>query len=314
MNKISVLVLTKNEAADIGGCIRAVSRLSDIHVLDSESTDDTREIAAAHGARVAVRRFDNFAAQRNFGLHALPLENDWVLILDADERASPELIEESLAFIENVDDNVAAARIRRRDYWMGRHLKHSIISPLSIRLVRRSRTHYERDINEVLVVDGAIADLRHHFDHFSFSKGMAHWFSKHNLYSTMEAELIAANRVGTPSLGKALFGRDPHERRMHQKRLFYRMPGRPLLKFFYMLLLRGACLDGFIGLHYTLLQCFYEYMIVLKTRELQMDSGPASMAVEKPKAGGKVCRKRKQSVAPAGAPTRAQHSGEINGR
>jgi hypothetical protein len=56
---------------------------------------------------------------------------------------------------------------------------------------------------------------------------------------------------------------------MHQKRLFYRLPGRPIFKFFYMLLFRGAFLDGVIGLHYTLLQCFYEYLIVLKTREIR---------------------------------------------
>ena len=99
---------------------------------------------------------------------------------------------------------------------------------------------------------------------------MAHWFDKHNLYSTMEAELIARRRVGQPSLVKAFFGRDPHERRMHQKRLFYRMPGRPLIKFFYVLLFRGGCLDGPIGLHYALLQSIYEYMIVLKTREMRM--------------------------------------------
>lgn len=276
MDKLSVLILTKNEALDIGGCLRAVSRLQDVHVLDSASTDATREIAAAHGATVTVRPFDNFAAQRNFGLHELPLRNDWVLILDADERASPALIEESLAMVAQAPDNVAAGRIRRRDYWMGKHLKHSIISPLSIRLVRRSRVHYERDINEVLVVDGDIADMRHHFDHFSFSKGMKHWFDKHNLYSTMEAELIASRRVGRPSLAKAFFGRDPHERRMHQKRLFYRMPGRPLLKFLYVLLFRGGFLDGPIGLHYALLQSIYEYMIVLKTREMRMAADAAT--------------------------------------
>ncbi|MBV8157407.1 MAG: glycosyltransferase family 2 protein, partial [Dyella sp.] len=269
MSGISVLVLTRNEALDIGGCLSALSGLSDIHVLDSESTDSTREIAAAHGAKVSVRPFDNYAAQRNFGLHMLPIVNDWVLILDADERASPELIQESLAFAAGATDHVAAGRIRRRDYWMGKHLKRSIISPLSIRLVRRSRVHYERDINEVLVVDGAIVDMRHHFDHFSFSKGMAHWINKHNHYSTMEAELIAANRIGKPSMGTALFGRDPHERRMHQKRLFYHLPGRPLLKFFYMMGYRCAWLDGWIGLHYSLLQSIYEYMIVLKVRELE---------------------------------------------
>lgn len=296
MDKLSVLILTKNEALDIGGCLRAVSRLGDVHVLDSGSTDDTCAIAEAHGAKVTVRPFDNFAMQRNFGLHDLPLQNDWVLILDADERASPELIEESLALIDTVGDNVAAGRIRRRDYWMGRHLKRSIISPLSIRLVRRSRVHYERDINEVLVVDGDIIEMRHHFDHFSFSKGMAHWFDKHNVYSTMEAELTAAGRVGQPSIIKAFTERDPHERRMHQKRLFYRMPGRPLLKFLYVLLFRGGFLDGWIGLHYALLTSIYEYMIVLKTRELGMAAAAKAKDARVTSAGSEVRAVDGQSV------------------
>jgi len=268
MATISVLILTRNEARDIAGCLASVAALTDdVHILDSESTDDTRAIAEALGAKVTVRRFDNFAAQRNFGLHQLPLENDWLLMLDADERAGQALIDEALAFVAGCEDDVAAARMVRRDFWLGRHLKHASISPFYIRLVRRSRVHFEREINEVLVVDGRIAELRHPFDHYPFSKGMAHWLNKHNLYSTMEAELIARKRVGSPALGKALFSRDPHERRQHQKRLFYQLPARPLIKFFYMLVLRRSFLDGWPGLHYTLLQCLYEYMIVLKTRE-----------------------------------------------
>lgn len=268
MASISVLILTKNEATDIAGCLASVATLTDdVHILDSESTDDTRAIAEALGAKVTIRPFDNFAAQRNFGLHQLPLRNDWVLMLDADERPRQALIDEALAFVAGCEDGVAAARMGRRDFWLGQHLKHASISPFNIRLVRRSRAHFEREINEVLVVDGRIAELRHPFDHYPFSKGMTHWLNKHNLYSTMEAELIVRNRVGTAALGKALFSRDPLERRLHQKRLFYRMPARPLIKFFYMLVLRRSFLDGWAGLHYTLLQCLYEYMIVLKTRE-----------------------------------------------
>ncbi|MGH8047106.1 MAG: glycosyltransferase family 2 protein, partial [Chthoniobacterales bacterium] len=68
-------------------------------------------------------------------------------------------------------------------------------------------------------------------------------------------------------LKKALFSRDPSERRYHQKGLFYRLPGRPLLKFFYMVIVRRAFLDGAAGLRYSLLQSIYEYFIVLKQRE-----------------------------------------------
>jgi len=283
MTSISVLILTKNEASDIAGCLESVAAMTDdVHVLDSESTDETCSIAAALGAKVTVRPFDNFAAQRNFGLHQLPILNDWVLMLDADERLGQALVEEALALVATCDDSVAAARMGRRDFWLGQHLKHASISPFNIRLVRRSRVHFEREINEVLVVDGNIAELSNPFDHYPFSKGMKHWLNKHNLYSTMEAELIVRNRVGRPAIGKALFSRDPSERRLHQKRIFYRLPARPLIKFFYMLVLRRSFLDGLPGLHYTLLQCIYEYMIVLKTLEFRERQAAEANGLDSP--------------------------------
>jgi hypothetical protein len=86
----------------------------------------------------------------------------------------------------------------------------------------------------------------------------------------MEARLIAeGGGLSHPSLKTALTSRDFHERRLHQKALFYRLPGRPLLKWLYMVLVRRAFLDGRAGMTYARLQAIYEYMIVLKTRELR---------------------------------------------
>ena len=86
----------------------------------------------------------------------------------------------------------------------------------------------------------------------------------------MEAELIVRNQgLQNPSLMTALGDPDFHTRRLHQKAIFYRLPGRPLLKWLYMVLLRGAILDGSAGLTYATLQAFYEYLIVLKTKELR---------------------------------------------
>jgi hypothetical protein len=86
----------------------------------------------------------------------------------------------------------------------------------------------------------------------------------------MEARLIVeGGGLERPSVRKALASRDFHERRLHQKALFYRLPGRPLLKWLYMIFVRRAFLDGRPGLTYARLQAIYEYMIVLKTRELR---------------------------------------------
>jgi glycosyltransferase involved in cell wall biosynthesis len=277
---ISILILTKNEQEDLPGCLESVAWSDDVHVFDSLSTDRTIEIARASNAQATTRRFENYAAQRNAALHTLPFKHDWVLSLDADERIPERLSNEMMAFVRTASSEVVAARIRRRDFFMGTWLKHAQISPYYVRLVRPSRVHYEREINEVLVADGMIADLREPFDHYPFSKGISHWVEKHNRYSTMEAERALRERQEGQhfSLKHAIFSRDFNERRKHQKGLFYKLPGRPFLKLFYMLFVRRAIFDGKAGITYSFLQTYYEYLIVIKERELQLKSRAVSSA------------------------------------
>jgi len=265
---ISVLVFTKNEEQDLPGCLESVSWSDDVHVFDSFSTDGTLKVAGSFGAKVQQRKFDNYASQKNAGLRELQFLHQWVLLLDADERIPVPLAHEMKAFSARAPRNVSAARLRRRDFFMGRWLKHAQISPFYIRLVRPQKIHYERPVNELVKVEGEIVDLNEPFDHFPFSKGICHWVDKHNTYSTMEAELVQAD-LNRFSFRRAFFERDFNERRFHQKGLFMKAPFRPLLKFAYMILLRRAFLDGRPGIAYAFLQSFYEYLIVLKTRELQ---------------------------------------------
>lgn len=266
---ISVLILTKNEQRDLPAALASVAWSDDIHVFDSHSTDATAEIARAAGAHIHTRAFDDYAAQRNAAL-ALPFKHPWVFVLDADERPTPELCAEMQRAVREAPANTAGFRLRRRDFLFGTWLKHAQISPWYIRLVRPERARYTRAINEVMEVDGPVAQLLHPLDHYPFSKGIAHWIAKHNTYSTMEAELIVRQQgLQNPNLRAALFGPDFHTRRLHQKALFYRMPGRPLIKWGYMMFVRGAILDGAAGVTYATLQSIYEYMIVLKTKELR---------------------------------------------
>jgi glycosyltransferase involved in cell wall biosynthesis len=264
---ISVLILTKNEQQDLPGCLESVAWCDDVQVLDSHSTDQTVEIATAAGAHTTLRAFDGYASQRNAGLR-LPFKHPWVLIVDADERIPDALVAEMQGFVASAPATTAAARMRRRDIWWGTWLRHAQISPYYVRLARTGRAHYEREVNEVLVVDGDIHDLKESFDHYPFSKGLDHWITKHNVYSRMEAEVIASGKGIRPSWKTAFFGRDFNERRGHQKAIFYRLPGRPLIKFLYMLIVRRAFMDGAAGIRYASLQAIYEYMIVLKVKEL----------------------------------------------
>jgi len=266
---ISIVILTKNEEQDLPACLASVIWSDDVHVFDSFSTDKTVELALESGAIVTQRIFDGYASQRNAAL-SLPFKYEWLFILDADERIPNELIKEIESKLPTVSNDIDGFRIRRRDFLNNTWLKHAQISPFYVRLVRRGKALYHREINEVLEVEGAIQDLDGYFDHFPFSKGYRHWLEKHNQYSTMEAQRWMDEHSSNMqfSIRKALFSKDFSEKRYHQKGLFYKIRGRHIIKWMYMVIWRRAFLDGSVGITYATLQSIYEYFIIIKTKEL----------------------------------------------
>ncbi len=269
MTQVSILVLTKNEQQDLPGCLRSVAWSDDVHVYDSLSTDRTLEIAREFGATVTQRAFDNWAAHQNWGLQHIPFKHPWVFYIDADERMTPELAAAVRAAVADPGERVAF-RVQRRDFFLGTWLQHVQTSPFYLRLFRPGRMRYERLVNPVSLPDGPVGQVAGYLDHHPFSKGIAHWLERHNAYSTLEARQIVENRQRHEgfSLAKAFTAKDFHERRFHQKELFYRLPLRPLAKFFLLYVARAGFLDGRAGFTYAVLQSVYEYMIALKTREL----------------------------------------------
>lgn len=266
---ISVLILTKNEQLDLPGCLASVSWCDDIHVFDSFSTDKTVSIAKDAGATVTQRTFDGYASQRNAALKGLDYKHPWILILDADERIPPELVKIMMKSINAVADNTNGFRIRRRDYLFNTWLKYSQMTPFYIRLIRKGKASYHREINEVLMVEGNVEEIDGYFVHYPFSKGFKHWLDKHNQYSSMEAQRWIEEQKGQEkfSLIKAFFNKDFSEKRYHQKGLFYKLPGRPLIKWMYLVFIRRGFLDGKAGITNATLQAIYEYFIVLKSKE-----------------------------------------------
>lgn len=265
---ISVLILTKNEQQDLPACLQSVAWSDDIHVYDSVSTDRTVEIAQAFGATVTQRPFDNWASHQNWGLQNIAFKHPWVFYIDADERMTPELVTAVRAAVAAPGDTVAF-RLQRRDFFLDTWLKHVQTSPFYMRLFRPEKMRYERLVNPISVADGPVGEVTGYLDHFPFSKGTGHWIERHNNYSRLEAEQILFNRRNqTPfSIAKAFTESDFHERRFHQKELFYRLPLRPLVKFLLLYVVKRGFLDGRAGLRYAVLQAIYEYMIVLKVKE-----------------------------------------------
>lgn len=266
---VSVLILTKDEEKNLPACISTLSWSDDIHVLDSYSSDATAEIAKQLGAKVWYREFDSFAQQQNWALTNIEFRYPWVFYIDADERVTPRLAEAITGAVRNPEDAVAF-RIQRRDFFMGQWLKHVQATPFYLRLFRPERMRYERIGHPVSVPDGRVASLEGYLDHYPFSKGITQWVDKHNFYSTQEAQQFAWEQSGQPhwSLRMALFSRSFEERRRNQKQIFYRLPCRPLIKFAGLYFLKRGFLDGYAGLAYSTLMGFYEFLIVLKHKEL----------------------------------------------
>lgn len=265
---ISVLILTLNEEVNLKRALGSVNWCDDVVVLDSLSDDGTEEIACTLGARFIEREFDNYAGQRNFGLKEIPYKHKWVLMLDADEVVTPELKDEMLGAVRG-DNPAVLLFMRRKDHFIGRWIKRSSGYPTWFgRLMRPSEVWVERSINEEYRTEGAVGYLKSHLTHYPFNKGFSSWFEKHNRYSTMEAELIVQGGA-TNSTWSDLFNADPMRRRSSLKRLFYKLPLRPVIMFAGLYFVRGGFLDGRAGLTYCLLRATYEFMINCKIKEIK---------------------------------------------
>lgn len=267
---ISVLILTLNEEDNLSACLESVKWSDDIVVFDSFSSDRTVEIARAAGARVIQRRFDN---ERDHRAAALQVEfkNAWVYNPDADEITTPELREEMLRAVSDAARKEVAYRVRFKNMFMGRWLRHSSLYPTWVmRLFRPEKISFERSINLRYAADGPEGRLQSHFEHYSFNKGLNAWFEKHNRYSWQEAEESLKSLEHGSFNWRELFAGSPAPRRRALKELSFRLPCRPLLRFLYMFIWKRGFLDGWAGFTYCRLLTIYEYMIVLKMRELRL--------------------------------------------
>ncbi|MFT5701691.1 MAG: glycosyltransferase involved in cell wall biosynthesis [Desulforhopalus sp.] len=267
---VSVLILTLDEETNLPRCLTSLQWCNDIVVLDSGSRDLTQVIATDFGARVVERTFDNYAAQRNFGLKDITYVHPWVLMVDADEEVPSALIEEIIQTITECDEKMTLFRMRRQDHFLGKWIRRSSGYPTWFgRLVRPDKVSVEREINEEFVTDGQIGFLKNHLRHYPFNKGFASWIEKHNRYSTMEAKLIQEGGLCAFSVADLKSG-DPACRRRAIKSIVYRLPFRPLWMFLALYILRGGFLDGQAGLIFCLLRSYYEFMINCKLREIKL--------------------------------------------
>ncbi|HYY72096.1 MAG TPA: glycosyltransferase family 2 protein [Candidatus Bathyarchaeia archaeon] len=273
---LGVLILTRNEEKNIGECLRSVAWAPEIFVVDSESTDRTREIAGSLGAQVCVHPFDGYAKQRNWALDHLPFSNEWVLMLDADERVPSALAAEIAEVLQSDAKSNAGFYISRRLIFLGRWLGHGGLFPTWIlRLFKRHHIRFEeRPLNEHAILNGTAGRLQHPFDHFD-NRPLSDWIAKHNLYSDLETEEYLQERFGRgfqSAIGPRLWGSQGERKRWIKLRLWNQCPLllRPFLFFFRNYFLKGGFLDGRPGLVYHVLWSFwYQFLISAKIIERQ---------------------------------------------
>lgn len=276
---LTVLVPTRNEEANLERTLAAVRPLADqLFVLDSESSDGTLEIARRYADDVAALAYDHSRIIPwifQWGLDHLPIRNEWVLILEADQALTEPLRAEIAALLARAEIAEAGFYIRRLQIFRGQAIRHGGYGGKRLlKLFRRSRGRLDPEEQDTRVyVDGAVGTLRHSLAEWNRKEDeILFYLGKHLRYAEAFAREELKRRDGLEFRGKArLFG-TPDERVLWQKRLWYRLPlfVRPFLYFFYRYFLRLGFLDGWNGFVFHFLQGFWFRLVVdLRLEELQ---------------------------------------------
>ncbi len=277
MSSVLTIILTLDEELHIGRCVLSALPLGPVFVVDCGSTDRTVEIAREAGATVLFHPWEGHARQKNWAMHHVPVDTTWLLFVDADEFLTPALRSElkRAASRPGVDgylltsENIFLGRTLRRAYW----------HPRLLRMFRRGRGRWEdRSVHEYAIVDGRIDVIRPVLPHENL-KGIDPFLERHVRYARLEAgEMDRAATLGTGRIRMSdLLGGPATRRRALKTKIWYRLPGRPAIRFLWNYLIRGGFLDGRPGLVYAQLIAAYEAMI--DGKRLEGHLGPAGRRV-----------------------------------
>jgi glycosyltransferase involved in cell wall biosynthesis len=288
MIPLSVIVTTRNEEANVERCLRSVHGFADqVFVLDSESTDRTVEIARQY-AEVQTLAYDHSRIIPwifQWGLDNLPLRNDWVLILEADQAVTPALKAELAALLARPDEvREDGFYIRRRQIFRGKPLRFGGYgSKVLMKLFRRSRSELDPVEQDTRVyVRGPLGRLRAPLEEWNVKEDSIQFYlQKHLRY----AEAFAREELERRRHGLAwkatprLFG-SPDQRVLWLKDRYYRMPLflRPMLYFLYRYFFLLGILDGKTGFVFHFLQAFWFRLVV----DIRLEELMREMPEEKP--------------------------------
>ena len=276
----SVLIPTLNEAGNIRDCIGSVRTAAEIVVIDSGSTDGTQEIAKELGARVVNFEWNGrLPKKKNWALANVEWANEWVFILDADERFDANLMGEVKKILTSPQPSIMGYYVNRRFWFLDGWLNHCGYYPSwNLRFFKHRFGRYEllpnvedtgsgdNEVHEHVNLDGEAGHLTAELEHYAFPS-ISVWVEKHNRYSNWEARIdideSATKSAKTAKIDPAL------ARKRRLKHMARRLPFRPLLRFIYHYVLRGGFRDGYRGFVFCRLMGIYEFLSAAKGHELR---------------------------------------------
>jgi glycosyltransferase involved in cell wall biosynthesis len=273
---VSVVILTLNEEANIEDCLQSVCEWAgEIFVVDSGSHDRTVEIARRFTERVVLHPFENYSSQRNWAQQNLPLTNEWIFHIDADERVTPELAESfQKLFTSGSPGDADGFLISRRTIFMGRAIMHGGHYPAyHLRLFRRHKGRCEdRLYDQHFILDGPVRTIPGDLIDV-ITSDLTVWLIRHARWGAAEAHEMS---VSADSGDNRLIGRPsgtPIERRRWLRSSIYGKAPlflRAFAYFFYRYFLRLGFLDGREGLIFHFLQgCFFRFYVDAKIYEMR---------------------------------------------
>jgi glycosyltransferase involved in cell wall biosynthesis len=283
---VSVIIPARNEEANLPACLTSLQRADEIFVVDSNSTDKSIEISESYGAKVVQFEFNGrWPKKKNWSLDNLPFRNEWVLIVDCDERITPELWDDIALAIENPEHD--GYYLNRRVFFLGKWIRYGGKYPdWNLRLFKHKVGRYENlgtedirntgdnEVHEHVVLPGKAGYLKNDMLHEDF-RDMYHWLERHNRYSNWEARVyynILNGKGDNGTIGASLFG-DAVQRKRFLKKIWVRLPFRPFLRFILFYIIYRGFLDGKAGYTYGRLLSQYEYQIGVKLYELSSCGG-----------------------------------------
>jgi glycosyltransferase involved in cell wall biosynthesis len=293
---ISVLIPAKNEEDNLSTCLESVNLADEVFVVDSQSSDRSIAIAESYGAKVVQFHFNGrWPKKKNWALENLPFRNEWVLIVDCDERIPPELWAEIATAIQ--DPNYNGYYLNRRVFFLNKWIQHGGRYPdWNLRLFKHQQGRYENlsteevpntgdnEVHEHVILQGQVGYLKNDMLHEDF-RDIYHWLERHNRYSNWEARIylnLLTGKEQSHSIGAKLFG-DAVQRKRFLKRVWVYLPFKPTLRFLLVYIFQLGFLDGKAGYIYARLISQYEYQIGIKLYELRQFGGHLNVAHSKTK-------------------------------